>query len=144
MEYRLQGHTLKAIAATMKVSEPRVHQLIKAGIANIKAENAQEVKALELERLDMLMAAHMAAAAQGDLNSGKMVLGIMERRATLIGLNGPIKHELTGKDGKPVEVESKVTPESARETLFEQLQKAGLAVLVPAAEEKQAEPSPKG
>jgi len=128
IEYRLQGYSYEQIGQTMGFSDTRAFQLVDEGLQAIKTEVPQSLKDLEAKRLDMLLAAFMASAVQGDLNAAKMVVSIMERRAKLFGLDGPIKHELTGKDGKPIETEAKITPESARGILFDALKNAGLVL----------------
>ncbi|ORX01317.1 hypothetical protein [Mycolicibacillus trivialis] len=56
-----------------------------------EAEEVAEMRYIEGERLDELQRTHWAAALAGDLDAGKMVLKVMERRARLFGLDAPSK-----------------------------------------------------
>ncbi len=65
-------------------------------------ESAAVLRAMELERLDALLAAVWPAAVAGDLPSVAMALRVAERRARLLGLDAPVRQELTGADGGPL------------------------------------------
>lgn len=54
-----------------------------------EAESVDELRALEGARLDALQAAHWDAAVAGDTDAAKLVLGIVDRRCRLLGLNAP-------------------------------------------------------
>lgn len=76
-------------------------------------DTLDEIRQLELERLDgLLRGAFIRAAGDptssnpedrvGDPEHAKSVLRIMERRAKLLGLDSPVKKELTGRGGAPL------------------------------------------
>lgn len=50
------------------------------------------------------------------------VLSCIDRRCRLLGLDAPTKSELTGKDGKPIEVEQKAKPDLSKLSVDELLQ----------------------
>ncbi|WP_152528509.1 hypothetical protein [Gordonia amicalis] len=54
-----------------------------------EAEGVAELRAVEGERLDALLAAHWDAALRGDIDATKAVLAVIDRRAKLFGLNAP-------------------------------------------------------
>jgi hypothetical protein len=72
-------------------------------------DDADATRQLEAERLDRLQAGVWSAAAGGDVQALDRVLKIMDRRAKLLGLDVPAKHELTGPGGGGIVVE--VLPE---------------------------------
>lgn len=94
------------------------HRLIQRAIEDLWAPAAEEVRAVELERLDenhkrleQVIADNLARARKGDKDSINAVLGgvrgqlaIAERRAKSLGIDAPDKHEHTGKGGGPIEV----------------------------------------
>ena len=49
-------------------------------------EGVDELRQVELERLDQLQLAHWGKAMAGNLASAKVVLGIIEQRSRLLGL----------------------------------------------------------
>ncbi|MDR2562045.1 MAG: hypothetical protein LBC63_09785 [Holophagales bacterium] len=110
IELRLQGHTFARIGETLKVTEGRAHQYVSEGLrelAALRLENTEAYVTLELGKLDELEAranelmdgAEAPAAALGAMN---MLLKIQERRCRLLGLDAPVKAEITGKHGEPL------------------------------------------
>ena len=57
------------------------------------AEKAEEVRDLELRRLDRMLDIAQTAAEQGDLAAIDRVLRIQERRSKYLGLDAPTKSE---------------------------------------------------
>ena len=102
LEMREQGATYQQIADEIypgKNGKPgsraNAHHAITKAIAEIPAEKAEDVRAIELLRLDKLwLVAYNKAmltttpAAERD-KSMRMCLSIMERRAKLLGLDAP-------------------------------------------------------
>lgn len=52
------------------------------------------LRQMELARLDRLQAAFWAGALQGDSDAARTVLGCIDRRVKLLGLNAPERHEV--------------------------------------------------
>ena len=76
------------------------------------AGSSDELLALELSRLDGLLAKVYPMAAQGDLQAVDRVLKICERRARLLGLDAPTRTALQGGgDAPPLStvIETRVT-----------------------------------
>lgn len=67
-------------------------------LRNEIAESAEGVLALELERLDDLLKGLWGEAARKNPDHGAVdrVLKIMQRRAKLLGLDAPDKHDVSG------------------------------------------------
>ncbi|MFJ8430480.1 hypothetical protein ACIQ9P_04150 [Kitasatospora sp. NPDC094019] len=77
-------------------------------------ESIEELRALEDARLDrMFLVAYRKAVRDGDLPAIDRALRIMERRARLLGLDRPIRAEITGGDGGPIEVADATADELA-------------------------------
>jgi cysteine synthase len=64
------------------------------------AETAQELREVELQRLDRLLAVVGPMAESGDLQAVDRVLRIQERRAAYLGLDAP-KAQLVAVDARP-------------------------------------------
>ena len=62
---------------------------VRAGLAATLQEPADELRGLELERLDHLHVAIWDQAASGNLRAVDRVLTIMKRRSQLLGLDAP-------------------------------------------------------
>jgi hypothetical protein len=100
---RIGGATYDAIAAHLGMkSRQAVYQLVKNAMRKLAKETTEEVgqlKQIELDRLDAIQAANWGDAMKGDIQKGALILRVMAQRAILLGLNAPVKQELTGKDG---------------------------------------------
>jgi DNA-binding Lrp family transcriptional regulator len=97
LELRKAGATYQQIADRMRVSRQAVHQLVKRALHDLvttTAEDAAEVRALETERLDMMLLGLWNNARSGDPKAVAAVIRIMERRACLFGI------DLVSKDYK--------------------------------------------
>src|SRR3990167_2042270 len=73
-----------------------------AELAQLCTEKAEEIRAIETARLDVMLHAIAAKVRSGDLPAIDRVLKIMDRRAALWGLDAPKHQVLTGADGGPV------------------------------------------
>ncbi len=62
-------------------------------IAERTGERVDELRTLELERLDALLAAQWEAAMSGDVRAADRVLRVSERRSRLLGLELPVRSE---------------------------------------------------
>jgi hypothetical protein len=96
LEYRKMGFTYQMIADELgyKTAQGASAAIMTAIELTIK-EPAAAVLALELERLDALMANPYQAALNGDLMALNSVLAIMNRRARYLGLDAPAKTATT-------------------------------------------------
>lgn len=117
LEWRRRGLTIRQIAARLECSVGRAHQLIEEAIAAIPRENAEAVRMMELERIDRMLRGLWRPSlvdVKGNLIRGGALDGepkavaasvkLMERRARLLGLDAPVKQEISGKDGGPIEL----------------------------------------
>jgi hypothetical protein len=79
------------------------------------ASSADELRDLQDERLNRMLAGLWNQAAGGDYGAVDRVLKIMERQARLHGLDAPTRTEVTGADGAPMQVQHGLVTESERE-----------------------------
>ena len=93
LEMRKTGATYDVIARTLRLANRGVaFNLVRDAIAAITKEPAEDVLAMELERLDALMVAHWNTA-KVDPRSAALVLQILDRRARYLGLDAPQRIE---------------------------------------------------
>jgi hypothetical protein len=71
------------------VTVGRAYQLVDEAMRETVQEPAEDLRKLELERLDLMTAALMDKARRGRLRAINTMLNIMERRAKLLGLDAP-------------------------------------------------------
>mgnify|MGYP000930301741 CR=1 FL=1 len=105
---RKRGLTYDAIGRALGVTRQSAHAMVKRAMERAATElkdEAREAIALDLERLDAMLAVSYRAARGGDLAAMDRVLKILERRAKLLGLDAPTRSEVTGADGGPVAIE---------------------------------------
>jgi hypothetical protein len=100
LELRKQGYSYAKISEGLRKkgivrSWQAVEKAVKRAIADITREIAEEVKVLELERLDELLVPSMRMARNGNLGAIDRALKIMDRRAKYLGLDMS-----TGREGE--------------------------------------------
>lgn len=118
LELRKRGLAYRAIAAQTGYDVKTVHEAVKRCMAAVTEEPAQEVRQLELERLDDMWTAVMKVleAKHFTVSQGRIVylgdepleddgpvlaavdrlLRIQERRSKLLGLDSAVKQEISG------------------------------------------------
>jgi hypothetical protein len=90
LRLRAQGHTFREIAELVGYGNPgTAHEAVMGALAELTREPAEELRKLELLRLDALQQAVWSDAMKGHLGALDRVLKIMERRAKLAGLDEP-------------------------------------------------------
>lgn len=87
LQLRAAGETRDDIAEKLGVHPVTAWKYIRDAIAELPREPAEEVRALELERLDAMQAALWPQALRGEVQAIDRVLKIMERRARYLGLD---------------------------------------------------------
>jgi AcrR family transcriptional regulator len=99
LKLRSRGFTYQQIADNMGCSKGAAYQRVSRALAAIPAEAVDEYRRLEAERLDGLLAiATHQAYTKKSLFAIDRVLAIMDRRAKLLGLDSPVKHEVVTLD----------------------------------------------
>jgi hypothetical protein len=107
---KLQALELRKAAATYQQiadqlgyrSASGAFNAVKAALKATLREPADELRELELARLDAMLLPLWRRVPSGDEKAVDRVLRIMERRARLLGLDAPRRQELSGPDGKPL------------------------------------------
>ena len=92
IELRKAGATYQAIGDQIGVSRQAVHKMIQATLREWNEtthDEAEEMRAIELERLDAMQVGLWSAATRGDTKAVDGVLKIMDRRARYLGLDLP-------------------------------------------------------
>lgn len=104
LELRMEGKTFATIAKEAGYNSPQAaHDAVKRALDATLREPADRLRALELERLDVLWQIQYLNAQAGDVQAMGACMKIMERRAKLLGLDAPVKvdnkTEVTSKQG---------------------------------------------
>lgn len=111
LKLRKAGLDFRRIAQQLGWAGPGpAHKAVTKALRDIVREPAEELRTLEVERLDAMLLGIWSKASGGDTWAIDRALKIMERRAGLLGLDAPRKIEQTGKDGGAVrhEIEHRV------------------------------------
>lgn len=103
LELRKAGATYDQIAQRLGyAASGAAYTAVATAIKDITRAPAEELRTLELERLDALMLAVWNKAKAGDYKAVDTVLRIMDRRAKYLGLDAPVRvaasTELSVKD----------------------------------------------
>ena len=95
---RIRGWTYPDIAREVGVSVATAYRAVQRSLALIRAEsaeNAHEWREMELQRLEVMWKSLSPRGEDGEWRIDKLdrSLKIMERRAKLLGLDAPEKHQ---------------------------------------------------
>lgn len=93
LELRKQGWTYQAIGDQYGITAPSAYQRVKKALHDLVVEPAEEVRQIELGKLDRAEKAISAKVEAGDTRAIDSMLRIMERRARYMGLDAPVKVE---------------------------------------------------
>lgn len=100
VELRKAGASFRQIAEQLGYSSAGgAYKAVMTALRKTLREPADEMRGLELDRLDMLTFALWSEAQQGNLGAIDRLLRVMERRAKLLGLDAPSKVAPTTPDG---------------------------------------------
>jgi hypothetical protein len=128
LELRKAGLTFREIGRRMGFSEQRAHALVTEELARLNADRAEAAEAvtrLEIERLDALFEAVYPKAVKGHMGAVDRCLAIMARRAKMLGIDkekGDFGGVLMQNVSAPVIT---MTAEERREALIAILRTAG-------------------
>jgi hypothetical protein len=87
LELRKAGASFPSIGKALGITQQAAGKLIRVTLSRIVGEPAEQVRGLELSRLDRAHAALWAQVCRGHLPAVDRLLKIMERRAKLLGLD---------------------------------------------------------
>ena len=103
LKKRKAGQSFESIAKDLGYAKASgAYHAVMAALKKTLQEPADELRMLEVERLDELLKTHWENRRQPQVTD--RILRIMERRAKLLGLDAPERTELTGKDGEAIKV----------------------------------------
>jgi len=118
LELRKAGLTYEAIASRLGyANRSGAFKSVERGLRSILREPADDLRTLELERLDTVQVGLWQKARTGDVQSIDRLLRIMERRAKLLGLDAP--------DTSSVKLEGAIELQDAEQRILGRI--AGLA-----------------
>ena len=92
LRLRKMGYDARQISDELDIRFDRVSNIIKSALKSLSKEmkgQAEEIRSLELTRLDELQTAIWSDCMDGKLTAIDRVLKIMERRSKLVGLDAP-------------------------------------------------------
>lgn len=96
LELRKAGATYEAIAKKLEYANASgAEHAVKAAMKATVQDAADDVRNLEVERLDAMLLGLWKSANSGNLGAVDRVLRIMERRAKLLGLDAPTKSQVS-------------------------------------------------
>lgn len=111
LNLRRTGMGYRDIAKNLGVSPKRAYEIVSQAFEELKNDQhhtAEEVRAIELERLDKMLESIWPKVEKGDVAALDRAVKIQERRAKLLGLDAPQGWDLTNSDGtlqQPTRVE---------------------------------------
>ena len=105
LELRIAGATFDQIAVQLGyASKAGAYLAVKAALDRVPAAEVAEYRRLNLERLNRLRLHNQPGIQAGETGAMHMEISIQEREAKYLGLDAPVKQELTGPDGGPIQL----------------------------------------
>lgn len=105
IELRKAGHTFQEIATRCGYAHPSgAYRAVTLGLKNTLREPCEHLRVLEGERLDGLWRVAWEQAQAGDQAAIARCIDIMKRRASLLGLDAPVKQEIETREHAQVTV----------------------------------------
>lgn len=98
MALRLAGATYEQIASELHISLGAAHKAVQSVLDRTRqqcSEQADELRQLEVARLDRMLLLLESQIRTGHLGAIDRALRIQERRAKLLGLDAPVRQETT-------------------------------------------------
>ncbi|MEM0953315.1 MAG: hypothetical protein AAGI24_04165 [Pseudomonadota bacterium] len=105
LEMRKMGMTYDAIAKQLEITPSAAHKAVRKALEQVQRlsdETAEELRAIELERLNRMQTGLWQKATSGSAQAVDKVLKIMERRSKLLGLDAPTKIAKTDTAGQDI------------------------------------------
>ena len=93
---RCEGFTFEQIGTKLGITKQSAHEGVQKELRAVAAERkslAEHQIDFELAQIDTVIRGMSPAAAKGDARAGMVILKAQERRAKLLGLDAPEKHE---------------------------------------------------
>jgi hypothetical protein len=98
LRLRIAGGSFSQIARQLGyASKGQAYKAVMAGLERWGVEPAEELRTLELARLDELTLGLWPKAMKGDAHAVDVCLRISARRAKLLGLDAPAEHRVQGE-----------------------------------------------
>jgi hypothetical protein len=97
LDLRRRGYSYRKIAAELECGLTTAFRDCTRHLEDVREkcrEKAEQINDLDLERLDEALMAIWDKVEQGDCKSIETMLKIMERRAKMLGLDSPDRHEV--------------------------------------------------
>ena len=107
LELRKCGATFAEIGKGLGISTQRAHKIVMEELerlAMLRLGNADELRRLELERLEMASIPVVNKVKRGDLQAALVWIKLSESRRKLLGIDAPARQEISGPNGGPIEV----------------------------------------
>lgn len=98
LELAKKGKSYRVIGAELDISHEQARQDVIKALAELKAiegDTADELRLLEMARLDAIQAAYWDKAIKGNTGAAYLVVKLSESRRKLAGLDAPIQTENT-------------------------------------------------
>jgi hypothetical protein len=91
IELRIEGYTWRQIAQHIQMSPGGALKAYRRAMVRTLKPVSDELRDLELDRLDTLQQTYWQPAVQGNLRAADFILRVIDKRAKILGLDAPTK-----------------------------------------------------
>jgi hypothetical protein len=143
-DLRRQGYSYREIAKRVGYADDSgARKAVNSTLARLTKEvneSAEEMRAIETERLDQILTSIWPKALNGELLVIDRCLRIMDRRAKMWGLDTPARVEMSGPDGAPIEISARQA-DGVRQLLANEASREHLIKAITALGENASQPA---
>jgi len=121
LSLRAAGLSYQRIAEALSVSKTRAWRIVAKALTELAEqcpEKTENIRTLHLLRLDRLRFA--LEPRKSDPRVVNVLLQIMERESKLLGLDRPVRTEISGPNGRPLQAERPAEVDVSKLTVEEQ------------------------
>lgn len=95
MKLRVSGHSIREVAAKLKVSVGTVHSDIEAALKAVPAEGVAELRQVRGEQLEAVIRGNLPKARRGNHENAGAVIRAVAEYSKLFGLNAKVEVDLS-------------------------------------------------
>ncbi len=95
LDLAIMGASIRGIATQTSLNESTVRDRLQSALDRQQSLLTEQYRTITMEQLDYVFRRAMPGVTNGDTKAMSIALQVIDRRAKILGLDAPIKHEHT-------------------------------------------------
>lgn len=106
LDLTIMGFSIRAVGLQMSLPEATVKQRLQSALDRQQSLLAEEYRTITMEQLDYVLSRAMPGVTAGEPKAMSIALQVIDRRAKILGLDAPQRHEHTVQSETDREIKS--------------------------------------